>query len=105
MDPVRPGDIGCVDRRINLLHNANDGEAYASGLERPTCGSAKCGATTRSLSVANCQKLRALLASFRPTRCDCDAAHPGIVDQSAACASAQDIEPLRSVPVIGDVKL
>jgi hypothetical protein len=50
-------------------------------------------------------KIRALLASFRPTRCDCDAAHPGIVDQSAACASAQDIEPLRSVPVIGDVKL
>ena len=31
MDPVRPGDIGCVDRRINLLHNANDGEAYAFG--------------------------------------------------------------------------
>jgi len=102
VDPVRPGDIGCVDRRINLLHNANDGEAYAfgTGATNLRIGKMRCND-----KVTNCQKLRALLASFRPTRCDCDAAHPGIVDQSAACASAQDIEPLRSVPVIGDVKL
>ena len=71
-----------------IMRNAGE-TACAWGSERPTRGSTKCGATIRSLSVVECQKLRALLASFRPTLCDCHAAHPGIVDQSAACLSSR----------------
>jgi hypothetical protein len=32
VDPFHPGDIGCVGRRINFLHNANDGEAVRTGI-------------------------------------------------------------------------
>ena len=63
------------------------GEACASGSERPTPVDRQNTAQRQGLPVANCLKLQVLLASFRTIRCDCHAAHQGIVDQSAAFLS------------------
>jgi hypothetical protein len=64
VDPFHPGDIGCVDRRINFLHNANDGEACASGLERPTCGSTKMPRNDKFIVRRELLKIASVISEF-----------------------------------------